>query len=149
MISSVCSGGQTTVALPQLVVLKHHRERERAFEEHRISGPDEKTMRGEEVVKIIGAEALADRQARDAGVVVVGALACKRIPMICLSMKLSALPVVFRALASCMAGNWISVFMYRRPLCCILSEVFRLESELSVIRMKFLFRPGGLLRSLS
>lgn len=98
---------------------------ERAYAKNRVLGSDEKTVRGEEVFKIIGAEILADQQARDVGLVTVSAPAAKRIPMTCISLKLAGMKVISRALASRIAGNWISIFMFRRSLCCLMSEIFQ------------------------
>lgn len=97
---------------------------EAVYAKHNVIGSDEKTVRGEEHFKIIGAEVFSDKLAKDAGVIVVGAPATKRIPMICLSFKLAELPIISRALASRAAGNWVSIFMCRKSLCCLLSEIF-------------------------
>ena len=102
---------------------------EKIYERHKVLGSDEKTVRGAEVFKIIGAEVQSDLLARSAGVITVGAPASKRIPMISLTLKAACLPVITRALASRLAGNWVSIFMYRRPLCSILSEIFSLGSR--------------------
>lgn len=97
---------------------------EKTYEEHKVKGSDDKTVRGEECFKAIGAEFLSDKKARDAGVVLVGAPSSKRLPMIALSLKVAAMPVISRSLASRIAGNWVSIFMYRRPCCCALSSLF-------------------------
>lgn len=49
--------------------------------------------------------------------------------MSCLSLKLADMPVISRAIASRIAGNWISVFMYRRPLGCVLAQIFNFGSR--------------------
>eukprot|EP00435_Cladocopium_sp_Y103_P053894 s978_g17.t1 len=84
---------------------------EEIYKEQDVLGSDEKTVRGEENFKIIGAEVLADSKTRSAGLVTVSAPAAKRIPMACLSLKLAAMPIISRALASRAAGNWVSIFM--------------------------------------
>ena len=89
-----------------------------------IIGSDEKTVRGEENFKIIGAEVLSCKRLRDAGIVSVAAPLSKRIPMSMLSLAIAELPCVSRSLASRAAGNWISILMYRRCMCCLLSRVF-------------------------
>eukprot|EP00435_Cladocopium_sp_Y103_P013662 s4315_g3.t1 len=114
---------------------------EEAYKANRVLGSDEKTVRGEEVFKIIGAEIYADQQARDAGVVTVSAPASNRIPMICLSLKLAQMPVISRALASRAAGNWIAIFMYRRSLCCLMSEIFRFGSRSATDESEVLLLP--------
>lgn len=97
---------------------------EKAYKHEAIIGSDEKTMRGEENFKIIGAEVLSCKRLRDAGIVSVAAPLSKRIPMSMLSLAIAELPCVSRSLASRAAGNWISILMYRRCMCCLLSRVF-------------------------
>ena len=102
---------------------------ENAYSEHGVFGSDEKTVRGQENFKAIGAEIFSDKKARDAGAITVGAPAAKRIPMACLSLKLAEMPVISRAIAARAAGNWVSIFMYRRSLCCVLAELFSFGSR--------------------
>ena len=102
---------------------------EKAYLSADIKGSDKKTVRGEEVFKVIGAEFLSDQKCRDAGVTVVSAPASKRIPLIALSLKTAELPCISRGLASRIAGNWVSVIMFRRSLCCLLSKIFDLGSR--------------------
>eukprot|EP00435_Cladocopium_sp_Y103_P016191 s1218_g4.t1 len=102
---------------------------EAIYSKHGVIGSDEKTLRGLENFKIVGAEIFSDSKARDAGAITVGAPLSKRIPLICLSLKIAASPYITRALASRVSGNWVSVFMYRRPLSCILAEVFAFGSR--------------------
>ena len=102
---------------------------EEAYKRHGVFGSDEKTVRGEENFKVIGAEVFSDKKARDAGAITVGAPAAKRIPMSCLSLKLAQMPIISRALAARTAGNWVSIFMYRRPLCCVLADLFAFGSR--------------------
>lgn len=104
---------------------------EDAYRRHDVLGSDEKTVRGAEVFKVIGAEVLSDKQCRDAGVVLVGAPASKRIPLSALSFRAAKLPVISRGLASRIAGNWVSVFMFRRSLCCVLQKIFGLGTRLA------------------
>ena len=80
---------------------------EKAYKHEAIIGSDEKTVRGEENFKIIGAEVLSCKRLRDAGIVSVAAPLSKRIPMSMLSLAIAELPCVSRSLASRAAGNWI------------------------------------------
>ena len=91
-----------------------------------VIGSDDKTVRGSQFFKIIGAEIQSDGQARDANVITVGAPASKRVPMCALSFKIASMPMVTRALASRLAGNWTSILMFRRPPCCLLDKIFSL-----------------------
>ena len=49
--------------------------------------------------------------------------------MVCLTLEAARLPCIRRALAARLAGNWVSIFMYPRPLCCILDGIFGLGSK--------------------
>ena len=99
---------------------------EEVYRESKVFGSDEKTVRGDERFKVIGAEIASDKRTRGAGVITVAAPLSKRVPMIALSMKIAAMPVVSRALASRLAGNWVSILMYRRVLSCVLGDIFSL-----------------------
>ena len=102
---------------------------ERAYKDHEILDSDEKAIRGDEVFKVIGAEILSDKQCRDAGAVLLGAPAAKRTSLSALSLRVARLPVISKGLASRLAGNWISVFMFRRSLCCALQKIFGLGTK--------------------
>eukprot|EP00435_Cladocopium_sp_Y103_P051546 s1543_g16.t1 len=54
----------------------------------------------------------------------IGTPASKRIPLIALSLKAAELLVITRGLAARLSVIWVSVFMYRRSLCCVLSKIF-------------------------
>eukprot|EP00438_Fugacium_kawagutii_P027393 Skav208440 [mRNA] locus=scaffold1952:165682:170177:- [translate_table: standard] len=104
--------------------LKYLEVAEDTYKADGVIGSDDKTVRGEECFKIIGAEVCSDAQARDRGVVTVGAPASKRIPLVVLSLKVAQMPIISKALASRLAGNWVSVLMFRRQLCCLLARLF-------------------------
>ena len=131
VIDDFFSGSREKHHVPssEALSVKHLEQAEKIYLEEAVLGSDEKTVRGEEKFKIIGAEVLSDWQARSAGVVLVSSPVSKRIPMSCLSFRLASMPVISRALASRAAGNWVSIFMFRRCLCCILSEIFGLGSR--------------------
>ena len=121
---------------------------EGAYAAHKVLGSDEKTVRGEESFKIIGAEVLADQQARDVGLVAISAPASKRLPMICISLKLASMRIISRALASRVAGNWISIFMFRRSLCCLMSEIFQFGVRSAADENEVLEQPRRLAEEL-
>ena len=58
---------------------------EDAYSREEVFGSDDKTVRGAESFKVIGAEILSDQKARDSGLVSVGAPLSKRLPMAALS----------------------------------------------------------------
>jgi hypothetical protein len=94
-----------------------------------VFGSPEKTVRAKENFKIIGAEVFSDQKARNGGAITVAAPCSKRVPMIALTLKAAALPVISRDLAARLAGNWVSIFMYRRCCSCVLDEVFGLGTK--------------------
>ena len=62
--------------------------------------------------------------------------------MIALTLQIAAFPVISRAVASRLAGNWIAIFMCRRQCSCVLSEVFGLGSR-STTGANFLQASSG------
>ena len=109
--------------------VRHLARAESIYQSEGVFGSDDKTIRGAETFKVVGAEILSDDYARNAGIVSVAAPLSKRIPMIALSLRAAALPVISRTLASRLAGNWVSILMFRRCLCCILSQLFSLGNK--------------------
>lgn len=97
------------------------REAQLTYHKNHVMCSDDKTVEGETCFKAIGAEFFSDEKARHAGVVTAGAPLSKRLPMVALSLKAAALPVISKALASRLAGNWVSIFMCRRQCGCLLS----------------------------
>ena len=114
---------------PEAASVKRLAVAERIYAENGVLGSDEKTIRGAETFKVVGAEIIADHQTRSSGLVSVAAPLAKRLPMTVLSFRVAALPVITRSLASRLAGNWVSILMYRRCLCCILSKIFALGTR--------------------
>ena len=94
------------------------------YKKSKVFGSDEKTIRGADEFKVIGAEVTSTHRARSVGLVTVGAPLAKRIALAALSLRAAVLPVISRTLAARLAGNWISVFMYRRCFGCILARLF-------------------------
>ena len=89
-----------------------------------VLGSPEKDVVGSCHFKVIGAEVNCSQKARSHGVVSVSAPASKKIALMCLSLRVASLPIISRAVASRLAGNWVSVLMYRRCLTCLLSKLF-------------------------
>ena len=67
---------------------------EELYARHSILGSDEKTVRGDELFKIIGAEVNSTKAARDAGIISVAAPLAKRIALSSLSLRIAKLPFV-------------------------------------------------------
>ena len=102
---------------------------EATYSRHGVIGSDDKTIRGAEAFKVLGAEIFSDERARGCGVITVGAPLSKRLPMIALSLKLATSPIISKALAAQLAGNWTSIFMFRRPFSCILDGIYSLGTK--------------------
>ena len=99
------------------------------YKKEGILGSDEKTIRGADLFTVIGAEVDARKTTRDSGAIFVGAPAKKRLALAALSLKIAALPVTTKGLIARLAGNWVSVLMFRRSLGTILSKIFALGSR--------------------
>ena len=99
---------------------------EEIYQKAGVLGSDDKTIRGSCELKAVGAEVLSNAKVLGAGLSAVGAPLGKRIALASLSLRLAALPVISRGIASRLAGNWTSVLMFRRCLTCILDGIFQL-----------------------
>ena len=108
---------QPSLRLPQLVPL------------HRLGSLIQLIVLLREAFKVVGAEVLSDEQARRCNGTFVSAPAAKRLPMICLALAAARLPCISKSLAARIAGNWVSIFMCRHPLCCILNGIFAFGSK--------------------
>lgn len=104
---------------------------EEIYSNEGVFGSDDKTVKGATATsfKIIGAEVLADDRIRSTGSVFVAASLSKRLPLVILILRAACLPVITKTLAPLLAANWISVCMFRRCLCCLLSKIFTLGSH--------------------
>lgn len=91
-----------------------------------VLGSDDKTIRGESTFKAVGAEISSRTHARGAGIIGVSGHTAKRVSTAFLSLKLAAMPVITRGLASRLAGQWISILMFRRCLTSTLDGLFAL-----------------------
>eukprot|EP00438_Fugacium_kawagutii_P018756 Skav204395 [mRNA] locus=scaffold2947:164542:176525:+ [translate_table: standard] len=89
-----------------------------------VIGSPEKDIIGSRHFKVVGAEVDASPKALSERKVLVGAPLQKRLAMCLLSLRVARLPVISTALASRLTGNWTSIFMFRRCLACVLSEIY-------------------------
>ena len=99
---------------------------ENIYKENQVLGSDDKTVRGETFFQAVGAEVISNERAQSAGTTAVAGHAAKRVSTSYLSLRLSALPVITRGLASRLAGQWVSLLMFRRCLTCTLDGLFAL-----------------------
>ena len=119
----ICSAPLSSASVACLV------RAEELYLKHRKNGSDDKTVRGELKFKVIGAEVNSEPKATDAGVVTVGAPISKRISLATLFLRIARLGIVTRSLATRLAGNWVSVLLFRRNLGCILDNLFTLGNK--------------------
>lgn len=73
---------------------------EAAYAKHEIRGSDEKTVRGEERFRVIGAEVASDPKTRGAGLIAVGAPVEKRCALAALTLRCARLPIISKGVAS-------------------------------------------------
>ena len=97
---------------------------EGTYQKARVFGSDEKTVRGNEGFKVIGAEVLSNQRVRHSGLITAAAPLSKRIPVIALSLAVAEMLAIPKGLAARLAGNWVSILMFRRSACCLLSRIF-------------------------
>ena len=94
------------------------------YDKHQVLGSPEKDVLGSNHFKVVGAEINTSDKATSNGVALIGAPLEKRIALAALTLKAAALPVISTALASRLAGNWTSIFMFRRCLACLINELY-------------------------
>ena len=123
------------------VALLHRAEA--AYAKARVLGSDDKTIAGSDSLKAIGAEINSTSKVLGSGLSSVGAPVGKRVALAILSLRVAQLPIITRGLASRLAGNWVSVLMFRRCLTCILERLFGLgnHDEKSANEVLELSRP--------
>ena len=109
------------------VALLHRAER--AYAKAKVIGSDDKTISGSDSLKAIGAEINSTSKVLGSGLSCVGAPVSKRVALALLSLRVAQLPIITRGLASRLAGNWVSVLMFRRCLTCILERLFGLGNH--------------------
>ena len=117
------------------------------YAKEKVLGSDDKTVRGAEAFKVVGAEVLSDEQARRCNGTFVSAPAAKRLPMICLALAAARLPCISKSLAARIAGNWVSIFMCRHSYAASSTAFLLLDQNPLLTQMMLFPCPGGLLRS--
>ena len=85
-------------------------------------------MKGSRHFKVVGAEIDASPRAQSLGLATVGSSLDKRATVSALALRVAALPVISGPLASRIAGNFNSIFMFRRCLTCTLAEIYGFSS---------------------
>ena len=116
---------------------------EAAYSAVGVFGSDEKTVRGAETFKVIGAEVKSDLRTRSAGQVTVGAPLAKRLGLSALTLRVARLPVISKEVASRLCGSWVSTLMFRRPMSCLLQKTFSLGSKVANDGNEALSLPRG------
>ena len=94
------------------------------YAKHEVLGSPEKDILGSRHFKVVGAEIDSSRRALSLNKATVAAPLQKRIAMVLLTLRVAQMPYISSSLASRLAGNWTSIFMFRRCLSCVLSEIF-------------------------
>ena len=99
------------------------------YEEENLMGSVEKDVVAGDIFKAAGAEVISCKEIVKRGATFVGAPRSKRLALAVLSLRAARLPIITSKLASRLAGNWVSVLLYRRCFNCIVSRFFSLASE--------------------
>ena len=94
-----------------------------------VLGSDEKDVEAESVFKAAGAEIRSDDASVRRGLVTVASPLAKRIALSALTLRVASLPALTLTLASRLAGNWVSVTLFRRCLSAIVDSFFALASQ--------------------
>lgn len=100
----------------------------KAYAQEKVLGSTEKDILGSRHFKAIGAEVNASRKLQSAGLTTVAAPMQKRIALVVLALRTAQLNVITPTLASRIAGNFTSIFMFRRCLTCVLNEIYQYGS---------------------
>lgn len=100
-----------------------------AYDKEDVLGSKEKDIQVSRHFKVVGAEVNGSEKAVSRGSVTVGAPVQKRLAMTLLSLRAAALPVISKSFAAQLAGNWTSIFLYRRCLTCLLSKIYEYSSK--------------------
>eukprot|EP00435_Cladocopium_sp_Y103_P043042 s6_g12.t1 len=94
-----------------------------------VLGSPEKDVIGSRHFKVVGAEVDASPRTQSLGLTSVAAPLQKRVALSVLTLRAARLPVISVGLATRLAGNWTSVFMYRRCLCSVINDLYKLASD--------------------
>ena len=99
-----------------------------AYEKHKLEGSPEKDVIAEVKFKAIGAEVDSGDAAFNRGLALVGSPRIKRLALSALTLKAARFPGITTKLASRLAGNWVSVLMYRRCVSSLIDSFFGIGS---------------------
>ena len=97
-----------------------------AYDLHGLEGSPEKDVEAEPVFKAAGAEVISSPEAVRSGVSSVGAPVAKRLALSSLTLRVASMPMISPRLAARLAGNWVSVLLYRRCLSSLVDDFFAL-----------------------
>ena len=111
------------------------------YEIEGVIGSTEKDVEAAPRFKAAGAEVNSDVDVVRNGAITVAAPAAKRFALAALSLRAARL-----TLASRLAGNWVSVLLYRKCLSCAVSGFFSLTAGLSRVQQTRLHLLGVRLR---
>ena len=100
-----------------------------AYDRHKLEGSHEKDVIAEEKFKAAGAEVDSRISNVKQGLVSVSAPLSKRIGLSTLSLRAACLPIITSKLASRLAGNWVSVLLYRRCLSSVVDSFFGIAAS--------------------
>ena len=101
----------------------------RIYDDAELLGSTEKDVEAADHFKAAGAEIDSRIELVKRGAVLVGAPVAKRLGLAALSLRAARLPSITSRLASRLAGNWVSVLLYRRCLTCLVTRFFSLAAE--------------------
>ena len=97
-----------------------------AYKSEKVLGSPEKDVVGSQHFAVVGAEIDSSQAARSRGAVLVAASLAKRLSLVSLSLRVAALPIISRGLASRLSGTWTSVLMFRHCLVSVLDGIYKL-----------------------
>ena len=97
-----------------------------AYEKHGLEGSVEKDIEAQPIFKAAGAEIISTLEACRLGVASVAAPMAKRIALSSLTLRMASFPMTSPRLAARLAGNWVSVLLYRRCLSSLVDDFFAL-----------------------
>ena len=95
-----------------------------------VLGSVEKDVEAADFFKAAGAEINSVPGLVRQGAVTVSAPSSKRLAIASLSLRAARLPIITSKLASRLAGNWVSILLYRKCLSCAVTRFFSITAEL-------------------
>ena len=97
-----------------------------AYCHHGLEGSPEKDVEAEATFKAAGAEVISSPEAVRNGVSSVGAPVAKRLALASLTLRVASMSMISPRLAARLAGNWVSVLLYRRCFSSLVDDFFAL-----------------------